>query len=67
QLGWQWKRYQKGLKEFWGPDDEQPLRSKSTGSSLMVSDYLCDTLGRLQLDSEKQAQNLLLPPDQQIP
>ncbi|CAG8526642.1 165_t:CDS:2, partial [Dentiscutata heterogama] len=48
-------------KVFWAPIDEQLLCPKSSGSSLMVSEFLCDTIGRLQLDDiYKQQNNSLL-------
>ncbi|CAH1770517.1 3590_t:CDS:2, partial [Entrophospora sp. SA101] len=39
----------------------------SLGGSMMVSDYLCETIGRLKLDSAHIQINSDLPPGQQIP
>ncbi|CAJ0745412.1 1357_t:CDS:2 [Entrophospora sp. SA101] len=38
-----------GIKKFWGPQGEQPLRPKSQGASLHISEFLCETIGRLCL------------------
>ncbi|CAJ0750743.1 4223_t:CDS:2 [Entrophospora sp. SA101] len=39
-----------GIKKFWGPQGEQPLRPKSQGASLHISEFLCETIGRLCLE-----------------
>ncbi|PKC58159.1 hypothetical protein RhiirA1_324965, partial [Rhizophagus irregularis] len=37
----------------WAPHGEQPLHKKGKGKAIHVSDFLCETIGRLQLN-EKQ-------------
>ncbi|CAG8669098.1 7172_t:CDS:2 [Acaulospora morrowiae] len=50
-----------GESYYWGPQGEQPLRPKSQGASLHVSEFLCETLGRLQLSTEEKEKNKQLP------
>lgn len=42
-----------GRKSGWAPKNEQPLRKKGQGSSIHVSDFLCETSGRLCLHNEQ--------------
>jgi hypothetical protein len=56
-----------GRQKMWLPEYEQPLIPKGLGGSIMVSDYLCETIGRLKLDDARMQINSDLPPDQQIP
>jgi hypothetical protein len=44
-----------GRKSGWGPDSEQPLRKKGQGRAIHVSEFLCETLGRLKLSDEQAA------------
>jgi len=42
-----------GRKSGWGPEQEQPLRKKGQGRAIHVSEFLCETLGRLKLSDEQ--------------
>ena len=42
-----------GRKSGWDPDTEQPLRKKGQGQAIHVSDFLCETIGRLKLNEEQ--------------
>ena len=44
-----------GRTSGWGPDSEQPLRKKGQGRAIHVSEFLCETLGRLKLSDEQAA------------
>lgn len=46
-----------GQKHYWAPKDEQQLRPKGMGASIMVSEFLCETIGRLRLNEEEKEQN----------
>jgi len=50
----------------WGPADESRLRRKSQGLSIHVSDFLCESIGRLQLSEEDCATNNLLPDGERL-
>ncbi|CAG8659352.1 5422_t:CDS:2, partial [Scutellospora calospora] len=54
-------------KIFWGPSGEQPLCPKSLEGSLMVSEFLCNTIGWLQLDDIHKELNSQLLSKEQIP
>src|SRR5581483_11885753 len=41
----------------WAPIGEPPLRKKGQGKSIMVSDFLLETIGRLKLTSEQSELN----------
>ena len=56
-----------GLKKFWAPEGEQPLRPKTQGSSLHVSEFLCETIGRLRLNQQQREINNNLPESERIP
>ena len=56
-----------GLKQFWAPEGEQPLRPKFQGSSLHVSEFLCETIGRLRLNQQQREINNNLPESERIP
>jgi len=43
-----------GRKSGWGPENEQPLRKKGQGHAIHVSEFLCETIGRLKLSEEQQ-------------
>jgi len=43
-----------GETHGWGPQDEQPLLKKGRGRTLMVSDFLCETIGTLRLSDIQQ-------------
>ncbi|CAG8682496.1 14975_t:CDS:2 [Gigaspora margarita] len=55
-----------GVVKAWGPEDESQLRSKSQGLSLHVSDFICESIGRLQLSEEECAINDSLPDDKRL-
>jgi hypothetical protein len=42
-----------GRRSGWGPKEEQPLRKKGQGRAIHVSEFLCETLGRLKLSDEQ--------------
>jgi hypothetical protein len=42
-----------GRRSGWAPHGEQPLRKKGRGRAIHVSDFLCETIGRLQLNEEQ--------------
>lgn len=44
-----------GRRSGWGPEDEQPLHKKGQGRAIHVSEFLCETLGRLKLSDEQSA------------
>jgi len=56
-----------GIKKFWGPQGEQPLRPKSQGASLHISEFLCETIGRLCLGENEKQENYSLPEESRIP
>jgi hypothetical protein len=42
-----------GRKSGWAPHGEQPLRKKGRGRAIHISDFLYETIGRLQLNEEQ--------------
>ncbi len=42
-----------GRSSGWAPDHEQPLRKKGQGRAIHISDFICETIGRLQLNEEQ--------------
>ncbi|CAG8811317.1 25412_t:CDS:2, partial [Gigaspora margarita] len=40
-------------REFWGPEEEQPLRKKELGKGLHVSEFLTETIRRLKDEKEE--------------
>ncbi|CAG8643272.1 1759_t:CDS:2 [Cetraspora pellucida] len=56
-----------GQKAFWTPIGKLPLCSKSAGGSIMVSEFLCDTIRQLRLDNVYQQQYNSFSFEQQIP
>ena len=42
-----------GRREGWHPRNEQPLKKKSRGRSIHVSEFLTETIGRLKLSNEQ--------------
>jgi len=50
----------------WGPAEENQLRRKSQGLSIHVSDFLCESIGRLRLSEEDCSTNDLLPDGEQL-
>ena len=55
-----------GVVKTWGPIEENQLRRKSQGLSIHVSDFICQSIGRLRLSEEERAANNLLPDDQRL-
>jgi hypothetical protein len=53
-------------RRSWLCGDEQPLKRKGNGRAIHVSDFICETTGRLALSEEQLAQQATLPPDQQF-
>lgn len=53
-------------KKVWGPSNECQLRRRSQGLSIHVSEFLCETVGRLRLSEEECEANDLLPDDQRL-
>lgn len=41
-----------GAKSGWGPSNQQPLLKKGEGRGYHVSDFLCESIGRLKLSPE---------------
>ncbi|CAI2167587.1 3907_t:CDS:1 [Funneliformis geosporum] len=37
----------------WVPNYEQPLRKKEQGRAIHISDFICETISRLQLNEEQ--------------
>ncbi|CAG8789991.1 23225_t:CDS:2, partial [Dentiscutata erythropus] len=50
-----------GMKEYWGPAGEYSLRKKSLGQSIHISDFFCESIGRLKLSEHESYINNLLP------
>ena len=50
----------------WGPAEENQLRRKSQGLSIHVSDFLCESIGRLRLSEEDCSTNDLLPDGERL-
>jgi hypothetical protein len=44
-----------GRSSGWGPKQEQPILKKGQGRAIHVSEFLCETLGRLKLSDEQRA------------
>ena len=53
-----------GVVKTWGSTQENQLRRKSQGLSVHVSDFICESIGRLRLLEEEQAANNLFSMDQ---
>ncbi|CAG8519853.1 10647_t:CDS:2 [Acaulospora morrowiae] len=47
-----------GIRKFWAPEEEQPLRKKGLGQGLHVSEFLTETIGRLK-DREGEAKVIM--------
>ncbi|CAG8822800.1 7832_t:CDS:2, partial [Dentiscutata erythropus] len=50
-----------GMNKYWSPMDEYNLRKKSQGLSIHVSDFYCESIGRLKLSEYEITINDLLP------
>jgi hypothetical protein len=55
-----------GVTKTWGPTGESQLRRKSQGLSIHVSDFLCESVGRLGLSEEECRINESLPSNEQL-
>jgi hypothetical protein len=42
-----------GRNSGWASDNEQPLRKKGQGCAIHISDFIYETIGRLQLNEEQ--------------
>ncbi|CAG8840898.1 8845_t:CDS:2, partial [Racocetra persica] len=51
----------------WGSADEHQIRRKSPGLSIHVSEFICESIGRLCLSEEDKVINDLLPNNERIP
>lgn len=54
------------VTKAWGPADENRIRRKSQGLSIHVSDFLCESIGRLQLSEEECIINNSLPDGERL-
>jgi hypothetical protein len=50
-----------GPRRAWLKGDQQPLKKKGNGRGIHVSDWICETTGRLALSPEQVEAQLLLP------
>lgn len=50
-----------GKKRIWVSDGEKPLRKKGNGRSIMVSEFLLEACGRLQLSEEEKRIHQMFP------
>lgn len=50
-----------GPRRAWLKGDQQPLKSKGNGRGIHVSDWICETTGRLALTPEQIADQMALP------
>ena len=50
----------------WLKDGEQPLRKKGNGCAIMISDWICETFGRLRLSEEQIVNQAKLPEAQRL-
>ena len=48
-------------RKVWLKDGQQPLRKKGKGRAIMISDWICETFGRLCLSEEQIADQAKLP------
>jgi hypothetical protein len=49
-------------RHVWFSGDQQPIKSKGNGRAIHVSDFICETIGRLKLsDAQIQVQQGLPP------
>jgi hypothetical protein len=55
-----------GVVKTWGPAEENKLRRKSQGLSVHVSDFICESIGRLRLSEEERIANDLLSNGEQL-
>jgi hypothetical protein len=55
-----------GIVKTWGPIEENQLRRKSQGLSVHVSEFICESIGRLRLSEEEKITNDLLPEDNRL-
>src|SRR5260221_4506545 len=48
-------------RRMWLTHDQQPIRKKGGGRAVHVSDFICETIGRLKLSEEQIREQLELP------
>jgi hypothetical protein len=53
-------------RKVWLKDGQQPLRKKGKGRAIMISDWICETFGRLRLSEEQIADQAKLPEAQRL-
>ena len=50
----------------WFADDQQPIRKKGGGRAIHVSDFICETIGRIKLSEEQICEQLELSPEHRL-
>lgn len=53
-------------RRMWLKDNQQPLKKKGNGRGVHISDWICETTGRLALSAEQIAQQSQLPPEARL-
>jgi hypothetical protein len=53
-------------RHSWISGDQQPLRKKGSGRSIHISDFICETIGRLKLSNEQIIDQAKLSLDQHL-
>ena len=48
-------------RRMWLMDNQQPIRKKGGGRAVHVSDFICETIGRVRLSEEQISEQLKLP------
>ena len=54
-------------RQVWLAQDQQPIRKKGGGRAVHVSDFICETIGRIRLTPEQISKQLLLNPNLRLP
>ena len=54
-------------RRTWLTQDQQPIRKKGARRAVHVSDYICETIGRLKLSDEQIEEQLKLPEELRLP
>ena len=53
-------------RRLWLKNNQQPLKKKGNGHGVHISDWICETTGRLKLSEEQITQQLQLPPEARL-
>lgn len=53
-------------RRMWLACDQQPIRKKGCGRAIHVSDFICETIGRVKLSEEQIREQLMLPPERRL-